>query len=171
MNGCAKYFCVPSSLSSKVRVEQRNPKQEEHWSSTGTRNLSGRHMKDVQPWFWEQQYTHRPIQGMLKHWRVDGSTWHLGWTQPISSFPSTKFQILPKALSIFCGRHRFSQYITNFIQSKKLDGDIRTSVRHPTWSLILSMGRNQEDVFIKWSREERKIESSSRPTLTTNNNK
>lgn len=92
MNGCAKYFCVPSSLSSKVRVEQRNPKQEEHWSSAGTRKLSGRHMKDVQPWFWEQQCTHGPIQGMLKHWRVGGSGWHLGWTQPISSFPSTKFQ-------------------------------------------------------------------------------
>jgi hypothetical protein len=39
---------------------------------------------------------------------------------------------------------------------KKLDGDIRTSVRHPMWSQILSMGRNQQDVFIKWKQAGKK---------------
>lgn len=68
--------------------------------------------------------------------------------------------ILPEASSMFYW------HTTDSIQNKKLNGDITTSVKHPTWSLLLSMGRNQQDVFMKWSRKDKTSESTLRPILT-----
>lgn len=66
--------------------------------------------------------------------------------------------ITPETLRLFHGIRRFNQHVTDFIHSEKLDGAIRTSVRHPTCSWSLSMGRNQQDykdVFIEWKQREK----------------
>lgn len=78
--------------------------------------------------------------------------------------------ILPEASRAFYGKCRFRRHIMDSIHSKKLDGDIRTSVRHPMWSLILSMGRNQQDIFIKWKQGERRSKSILALSFSLNNN-